>query len=95
MSYRRTENRHDIWLEYCKKNISSLEFIGLDPKVYRTEDVFREFATLGTIEVSSEGLIRIGELEDEKFWTLHKFITEYFDMDAMLFEEYEKSRIER
>jgi len=95
MNYRRTDNRHDIWLEYCQKNIGNLEFIGLAPKVYRTEDVFREFSAQGTIEGSSEGLICIAELEDEKFWTLHKFIINYFDMDAVLFEEYEKSRVVR
>lgn len=95
MSFRRHKNRHDAWSAYCLKHAGRLSAIGLDPKVYRSEQAFREYVTSGTVSGEREGLKNVRELGDEQFWLLHEFITAYFDMDAMLFEDYESSRVSR
>ncbi len=95
MSYRRKINNHDTWLQYCEKNVSILKSIGLDQCVYKTEKIFREFVTHGTVNGNNDGLTKASELDDDKFWMLHDFISHYFDMDAILFDDFEMSRIRR
>jgi hypothetical protein len=94
MSFRRTKNHHDIWLDYCKKNTEVLASIGLEPKTYRTEKVFREYLTHGTIENDKSNLMSVRELDDRKFWTLFKFVVNYFDGFSS-FDEFETSRVSR
>lgn len=94
MSFRRKMNRHEAWASYCEEHNVLLEQIGLHPSVTRTESAFREFATSGTVD----GVLvspRAGELGDEDFWKLHTFIQSYFDMDSILFTDYEQSRLSR
>ena len=88
-------NRHVNWLEYCNKNARNIAFIGLESKIFESEKKFREYVTYGTVNGKSEGLQKIDEIEDEKFWKLFEFSTNYFDMDGILFEEIEKSRLKR
>ena len=95
MSYRKRKNSKEIWDEYCSENLSTLVEIGLDPSIYRTEIGFREWATKGFLESANITQIPPSELSDEKFWLLYRFITNFFDYDAVVFENYERSRISR
>jgi len=94
MGYKKQSNNHKIWLDYCAKNISSIELTGLEEKVFLSENNFREFATNGTINNVRLSVIA-SELEDKNFWALFDFITNYFDMDASLFDDVENSRMSR
>lgn len=94
MSYHKDKNWHDIWLNYCKENAENLSMIGLEPKVYRTEKVFCEYLTYGTVEGDKSNLKSVRELEDEKFWVLFKFVVNYFG-GCSTFDEFEISRLSR
>lgn len=95
MSFRRRNNRKEAWEEYCIANADVLETIGLHHTIHACESKFREYAKTGYVNDSYDVKIAPSELDDKKFWLLHRFITEYFDMDALLFENYESSRVIR
>ncbi|MFK8012994.1 MAG: hypothetical protein AB8B80_13205 [Marinicellaceae bacterium] len=94
MSFK-SKNKYNIWLDYCDKKSDDIYFIGLESEIFESEKKFREYATYGTINGKSDRFQTVDQINDEKFWKLFDFITSYFDMDASLFDEIEKSRINR
>jgi hypothetical protein len=53
MSYKRTHNKHDLWLNYCQKHQDLILALKLDREIFRTEQNFRQFATSG-LAISSQ-----------------------------------------
>jgi len=95
MSYRKLTNKNNQWILYCKEHKEALEKIGLDFVIFENESNFREYATTGCVKGKAISSDVQSALEDSKFWLLHDFITEYFEMDVSLFDSYEESRIAR
>ena len=95
MNYKNRKNKQVIWGDYCIENADLLAKIGLESSILASEHSFREYATKGKIIGSNNTSISPSDLGDEKFWLLHEFITNFFDMDASLFEEFENSRVNR
>lgn len=95
MSYKRSCNKHDLWLHYCQEHQAEISALNLHKEIFRTEQNFRKFATNGFTIDGKENVQRIGDLNDAEFWVLHNLITRYFEMDALLFADCEKSRIGR
>ncbi|MEM7110917.1 MAG: cytochrome P450 [Chloroflexota bacterium] len=95
MSYHKKYNTKEIWDEYCAEKAAMLVDIGLEPSIYRTESIFREWATKGYSEEVDIPHAPPSELGDEKFWLLFDFINNFFDGDMMLFDNFENSRLAR
>jgi hypothetical protein len=95
MSFRRSLNKHDIWLKYCAEHADTLDSIGLESAVFQTENAFREYATHGTVDGESKGLTSIANLSDDRFWLLFEFADDYFGMDTIGFDVFEASRTSR
>lgn len=73
-------------------NHDLIESLQLPKWVFHSERNFREFATNGQMSEDLNHKIRFSEVQRELFWRLFDFINEYFEMDMVLFTEFEKER---
>lgn len=95
MTYRRSNNRHKAWQNYCQQHAALIDKLELPNWVFASEPNFRRFATMGQLGAVSSSVYCFGQLEDSLFWDLFHFIQTYFDMDATLFDAFERARIRR
>lgn len=95
MGYRKEYNSFAIWKDYCKKNQGLIELLNLPRWVFLKEQNFREFAKTGKINKTNLNHFDFEILEDEVFWKVFYFITNYFDGDGELFTKFEESRLKR
>jgi hypothetical protein len=88
MNFRRVSNRADSWRLYCHEHRRLIEQTRLPIEVFASERIFRDFATHGIASGSPP-------LTPEQVDALHRFITTYFDLDALLFDDFEEIRRQR
>ena len=95
MAFRKKGNKHDLWKAYCLNHQDLIDKLALPPWPFLNEKNFRDFASRGVLD--AEGLESFGfdDLKDAEFWELFDFINAYFEMDAILFDAFNSSRIER
>jgi hypothetical protein len=93
MKFRKTANKSQQWVDYCNKNRALIGELNCPDWVFHSERNFRQFATYGITEDNGREKFIFEELNDALFWRLFHFISDYFDMDAGLFDEFEKVRI--
>lgn len=95
MSYRKKGDNHSNWKSYCNKNQKMIEKLNLPEWTFFKESNFREFVTIGQIDENHEKNFDFSTIENELFWELFYFIQNYFEMNAILFEKFEKARLNR
>ncbi len=91
MSFRKTSNRHDAWKDYCDRQASVLEEIGLPATLLKSDLVLSEFLTKG---YSQKDEASLDLLDDDRFWQLFYFATAWFDHTSR-FDAMEARRISR
>lgn len=92
MSYRKTNNKHQIWIDYLEKNSELIEKLNLADWIWRNEANFREFLTYGKIEKSFNLKFDFNSLDENLYFELFDFMNYYFEMDGILFDKF-NSRI--
>ncbi len=95
MTYRRFYNRYEAWQHHCQQHAALIEKLQLPNWVFASQPNFRRFATTGQIDAVSSSVYCFDQLEDSLFWDLFHFIQTYFDMDAILFDAFELTRLRR
>ncbi len=95
MNYRKTYNSLSVWSDYCAGHQDLIKRLSLPPWVFEKESNFREFASKGKTSRDSTSTLDFDQLGDKVFWELFAFITNYFDYDASLFQEFENARKRR
>lgn len=94
MSFRKTNNKHSEWIEYCNIHRELIGRLNLPETVIINEDNFREFLNTSKIG-SNSSLYDFDKLEDHIFWQLFDFINGFSGFDFETFTDFEKSRIQR
>ncbi|MGD1958106.1 MAG: hypothetical protein ACFB2Y_04600 [Fulvivirga sp.] len=95
MTFRKTKNKHDLWQAHCRKHQDLIVNLDLPSWPFKNEQNFRRFATTGALDAEELEVLDFDEVNDQEFWELHDFITNYFEMDASLFDSFEQSRVKR
>lgn len=95
MSYTKKFNKKNAWEDYCQKHFQLISLLALPEEVFRTEANFRDFVTYGKLTSKEHKEFDFSNLDNELFWKLFYFITNYFDMDAILFDKFEIERINK
>ena len=95
MSFVKTSNKHEQWINYCHQNIDLIQSMELTEWVFKKENNFREFVTFGKMNEEEGSYFKFENLNEDLFWGLFDFIQNYFDMDATLFDEFERVRINK
>jgi hypothetical protein len=85
----RNLNRHDAWQDYCQSHAAVLAKIGLPANLFESEQALSDFLTTGYSD-----RIDLNLLEEERFWKLFKFVTNWFDFEAVAFTVMETRRIQ-
>lgn len=94
MPYQKRHNKHKIWKQYCEKHNELIEALNLPKWIFIKEDNFRDFATTGQISDDENVVFDFELLSKEDFWKLWSFANSYFDMDMILFDKFEKIRVD-
>ncbi|WP_310488594.1 hypothetical protein [Chamaesiphon sp. VAR_69_metabat_338] len=90
MSFRQTNNRHDIWQDYCDDHAKMLSAIGLPMYVFKNERSLAEFLTTG---ITGDNETRLDRLNDDRFWLLFGFADSWFCAGTERFTAMEARRI--
>ena len=95
MKYSRSINNYDLWQNYCKSNGVLIEELNLPEWVFTSENNFRQFATFGRLSQTEDQKISFDQFDDVIFFKLFEFMQNYFEIDASLFDDFERARIKR
>ncbi len=91
MSFRRKNSNFDQWRNYCNEKQDLISGLNLNSWIFKSEQNFRDFVTFGTTDENGM-ILDFDSLEDEKCLKLLHFIEYFhFDIDAILFERFNKS----
>jgi hypothetical protein len=79
MSFRRAQNTHDQWRNYCQSHENLLLATALPRDLFQRRELLEDFLEHGSFCDASGAHTVLSEVSDEAFIALEEFINGYFD----------------